>query len=337
MSKSPVTRIALGTMEMGKRMNFEESVAFLKKFQEYGLTELDAAYMYAGGADAGGSVGGLTEEIMGKIDTVHGSNVATKANPGAGKTLSPKSVRHQLETSMKKLNTECVDLFYLHWPCMDVSIEDTLDEVNNLYKEGKFQRFGLSNFISWQVAEVQQICIQNGYVRPTVYQGLYNCLSRMVEKELFPCLRKYGMSFYCFNPLAGGLLTGKYKRDDHPAENKEPGRYAGNQWGQFYRDQFWNDKYFDALDVIQNACQKEGVSLYSAALRWVTHHSALSSDNDDAIIVGASGISHLVSNLDALNEGPLPLSIVDAIEQGHELTKGHGPNYFRNVDVRHFV
>jgi len=336
MSRSAVTRVALGTMEMGKRMNFEESEAFLRKFQEYGHTELDTAYMYAGGAD-GGSTGGLTEEVMGKIDTVHGSNVATKANPAGGKTLSPQSVRHQLETSMKKLKTECVDLFYLHWPCMDANIEDTLNEVNNLYKEGKFKRFGLSNFISWQVAEVQQICIQNGFVKPTVYQGMYNCLTRMVEQELFLCLRKYGMSFYCYNPLAGGLLTGKHQRDDQPENVSEPGRFAGKQWGQAYRDRFWREKYFDALDIIQEACKKEGVSVTSAALRWVTHHSALSGDNNDAIIVGSSSISHLVSNLDALNEGPLPLSIVDAIEQGHELTKGHGPNYFRNVSVKHAV
>ena len=125
MAKSAVTRVSLGTMEMGRRMNFEESERFLKKFQEYGHTELDTAYMYAGGAD-GGSTGGLTEEVMGKIDTVDGSNVATKVNPGGGKTLSPKSIRHQLETSMKKLNSNCIDLFYLHWPCMDVPIEETL-------------------------------------------------------------------------------------------------------------------------------------------------------------------------------------------------------------------
>ncbi|KAL5270441.1 hypothetical protein ACHWQZ_G001231 [Mnemiopsis leidyi] len=336
MSRTAVVRVVLGTMEMGKRMNFEESEKFLKKFQEYGHTELDTAYMYAGGAD-GGSTGGLTEEFMGKIDTVDGSNVATKANPGGGKTLSPNSVRHQLETSLRKLNTKSVDLFYLHWPCMEANIEETLSEVNNLYKEGKFKRFGLSNFISWQVAEVQQICIKQGFVRPSVYQGMYNCLTRMVETELLPCLRKYNMSFYCYNPLAGGLLTGKHKRDDQPENVIEAGRFAGKQWGQAYRDRFWREKYFDALDIIQSACVKEGVPVTAAALRWVTHHSALSGENNDAIIVGASGISHLVSNLDALNEGPLPLSIVEAIEQGHELTKGHGPNYFRNVAVRHAV
>ena len=223
MAKSSVKRVVLGTMEMGRRMNLEESTAFLKKFQDFGHNELDTAYMYSGGA-YGGSNGGLTEQFMGKIDTIEGKNVATKANPGGGMTLSPKSIRHQLETSLKNLNTESVDIFYLHWPCIDIPLTETLKEVDKMHKEGKFKRFGLSNFVSWQVAEVQQICIYNQYVKPSVYQGMYNCLTRMVETELFSCLRKYGISFYCYNPLAGGLLTGKHRRSDIPEEDTEPGR-----------------------------------------------------------------------------------------------------------------
>jgi len=326
MSKSSVKKIILGTMEMGKRMNQKDSTVFLKKFQEFGHSEIDAAYMYAGG---------LTEEFIGKIDTAKPEHIATKANPGDGKTLSRESVRHQLETSMKKMNADCIDLFYLHWPCMDAPLEETLECVNELYKEGKFKRFGLSNFISWQVAEVHQICQSKGYVKPTVYQGMYNCLTRMVETELFPCLRKYGMSFYCYNPLAGGLLTGKHKRDDNPEKDEQPGRFAGGKWGKAYRDRFWRNAYFDALDIIQDACKMENIEVTSAALRWVIHHSVLSKENDDGLIVGSSGINHLISNLEFLKEGPLPSSVVEAIEKGHMLTKGHGPNYFRNVSVRH--
>ena len=208
---------------MGRRMNFEESIKMLEKFQNYGYTELDTAYMYSSGG-FGGKSGGLTEEFLGRMDKVKGQNLATKANPGEGMTLSPKSIRHQLETSLKKMDTNCIDIFYLHWPCMDVPISETLKEVDNLYKEGKFERFGLSNFISWQVAEVNQICLSNNFVKPVVYQGMYNCLTRMVETELLPCIRKYGMSFYSFNPLAGGILTGKHKRDDIPQTDTHPGR-----------------------------------------------------------------------------------------------------------------
>ena len=334
MLRTGVTRIVLGTMEMGRRMNLEESTAFLRKFQEYGHSQLDSAYMYAS-EGGGGSNGGLTEKYIGKMDTAHGSNIATKANPGGGKTLSPQSVRHQLETSLKNLNTDHVDIFYLHWPCMDVDIEDTLREINILHEEKKFKRFGLSNFISWQISEIQEICAHKGYVRPSVYQGMYNCLTRMVETELLPCLRRYDMSFYSYNPLAGGILTGKHKRDDRPENRTELGRFTGNSWGPSYRERFWREKYFDALEIIEEVCQKEDVNVTSAALRWLTHHSALSDDYHDGVIVGSSNITNLVSNMDALIEGPLPLSIADAIEHGHDITKGHGPNYFRNVGTRH--
>ena len=334
MSRSAVSRVILGTMEMGRRMNLEESTEFLRKFHEYGHNQLDSAYMYAS-EGGGGSTGGLTEKYLGQMEHVYGCNVATKANPGGGKTLSPESVRHQLETSLRNLNAECADIFYLHWPCMDVDIEDTLKEVNSLYEEGKFKRFGLSNFVSWQITEVQQICKHHGYVEPSVYQGMYNCLTRMVETELMPCLRRYNMSFYSYNPLAGGILTGKHRRDDQPEKKTELGRFTATSWGASYRERFWREKYFDALDIIQDACKTEDIAVNSAALRWLAHHSAMSDDDNDGIVVGSSNILNLVSNMDALHEGPLPESIVNAIEHGHSLTKGHGPNYFRNVGVRH--
>ena len=192
----------------------------------------------------------------------------------------------------------------------------------------------VSNFVSWQVLEVQQICRSNGYVCPSVYQGMYNCLTRMVEKELFLCLRKYKMSFYCYNPLAGGILTGKHKREDRPEDCTEPGRFSGLSWGQSYRDRFWRTQYFDAIDIIEEACQKEGVLVVSAALRWVTHHSALSAENGDGIIIGSSGIEHLTANLEALQQGPLPHSVLEAIERASDLTRGNSPDYFRNVGQR---
>jgi len=316
-------------------MNFQESTEFLKKFHEYGHCQLDSAYMYAS-EGGGGSTGGLTEKYLGKIDAAFGSNIATKANPGGGKTLSPESIRHQLETSLKNLNTEYVDIFYLHWPCMESNIEDTVREINILYEEGKFKRYGLSNFISWQVTEVQEICKNEGFVRPSVYQGMYNCLTRMVETELLPCLRRYGMSFYCYNPLAGGLLTGKHRQDDKPETKTELGRFTDNAWGAAYRDRYWRDKYFEGLGLIQVACQEEDVPVNAAALRWLTHHSALSDDYNDGIIVGSSSIPNLISNMNALVDGgPLPVSVLDAIECAHSLTKGHGPNYFRNVGIPH--
>ena len=93
-------------------------------------------------------------------------------------------------------------MWYLHGPDRSTPFEVTLKAVDELHKEGKFKRFGISNFMSWEVAEIVTICRQHGYIQPTVYQGYYNAIQRKVEPELFPCLRKFGISFYAFSPRA---------------------------------------------------------------------------------------------------------------------------------------
>ena len=93
-------------------------------------------------------------------------------------------------------------MWYLHGPDRSVPYEDTLRTVNELYKEGKFKRFGVSNYTAWEVAEIVGICRANGYVQPSVYQGIYNAIQRKVEPELLPCLRKFGIAFFAFNPRA---------------------------------------------------------------------------------------------------------------------------------------
>lgn len=100
--------------------------------------------------------------------------------------------------------------------------------VNDLYLEGKFSRLGISNYMSWEVAQIQELCIANRWVRPQVYQGVYNALHRSIEHELMPCLRKYGMSFYNYNPLAGGYLTDRYHRDDK--DHEAGSRFDPNRW-----------------------------------------------------------------------------------------------------------
>lgn len=129
---------------------------------------------------------------------------------------------------------------------------DTLREVKNLFNEGYFNRLGLSNFMSWKVAEVCEISEMNGWIKPTVYQGIYNALHRAIELELVPCLRRYGISLYAFQPLAGGFLTSRYKRNMADSEYEPGSRFDPKRWqGTLHRDRYWNDFYFDALDIIR--------------------------------------------------------------------------------------
>lgn len=102
--------------------------------------------------------------------------------------------------------------------------------VNDLYKEGYFTRFAISNYQAWEVAQICEMCKANGWVMPSVYQGVYNALHRSVEAELFPCLRHYKMGFYAYNPLAGGYLTDRYHRDDKDDDHEAGSRFDPNKW-----------------------------------------------------------------------------------------------------------
>lgn len=298
-----IVRSILGTMEMGRRASQSESEKMLSVFKNMGLNELDSAFMYAGGK---------TEEVIGNFPDKE-YVIASKANPWDDQSLRPESVRNQLEVSLKRLKCDHVDIFYLHCPDHNTPLVDTLREVNKLYTEKKFLEFGLSNYSSWLVAEVYNLCKQNGWVKPTVYQGMYSAITRKVEAELFPCLRYFNIRFYAYSPLGGGFLTGKHKFDD--LNKTEPGRFFGEgKWVAAYRNRYWKKEYFDGIEKIRNALNEiygEGqVSVPESAYRWLYHHSCLSAEKGDGVIVGAANADQLQTNLHYINKGPLDEKII---------------------------
>ncbi|KAK6472277.1 aflatoxin B1 aldehyde reductase member 4 [Huso huso] len=320
-SKLPVT--LLGSMAFGGRADADTSAAMVRAFLERGHNEVDTAYMY---------VDGQSETVIGGMGLPKTVKIATKANPWDGKTLKPESVRSQLDTSLKRLQAQSVDIFYLHAPDHENPIEDTLRACHELHREGKFKELGLSNYACWEVAEIYCICKHNGWIRPTVYQGMYNATTRQVETELLPCLRYYGMRFYAYNPLAGGLLTGKYKFEDK--DNSQPsGRFFGNDWAKAYQARYWKQHHFQAIDLVQNALQaaygSSKPTMTSAALRWLYHHSQLQGERGDGVILGMSTMEQLKQNLAAVEEEPLLPSVVEAFRQAWDLVAHECPNYFR--------
>ena len=144
--------------------------------------------------------------------------------------------------------------------------------------------------------------------------GLYNAIHRSVEKELFPCLRKFGLSFYGFNPLAGGFFTGRYtgKEDKVEAGSRfDPERIQG----KMIRKRYWNDANFKALSDVKEVADKEGLTLTEVALRWVSHHSHMKREYGDSVIIGASSLKHIKENLIDLEKGPLPETILKALDR----------------------
>lgn len=310
-------------MAFGGRADEELSLEMVKTFMDRGHVLVDTAFMY---------VDGKSETVIGGMNLPKTVSIATKANPWDGKTLKPESVRSQLEISLQRLRTNSVDLFYLHAPDHQNPIQDTLKACNELHKEGKFKEFGLSNYASWEVAEIASICRHNNWIVPTVYQGMYNATTRQVETELLPCLRYFGMRFYAYNPLAGGLLTGKYHYQDKEGSQPE-GRFFGNKWAAAYRDRYWKPSQFDAIKVVIEALEtvygSEKPTMTSAAMRWMYHHSQLKGDLGDGVLIGMSSMDQLQQNLAAAEEGPLDERVVNAFNDAWNLVAHECPNYFR--------
>src|SRR3569833_2419822 len=220
-----------------------------------------------------------------------------------------------------------IDMWYLHAPDRNVPYEDTLREVNNLYEAGYFKRFGISNYAAWEVAQICEICIRNGWKRPDVYKGVYNALHRAVEPELIPCLRQYGMAFYEFNPVAGGFLTDRYTREQ--SQHEQGSRFDPNRTqGANYRRRYWNDVYFDALDVVRPVAKKLGMSTAEAAVRCVNHHSLMKKEFKNTNNNKTSSAKQLEENLENLEKGPLPEEMVKAFDEGWEIAKSVCRPYF---------
>ncbi len=306
----------LGTMTFSDQVNRDTAAAMVNEFRDTGFDELDSAYVYCGGN---------TEKLLGDLQQageLTGCKLATKVNPKAG-GLSPESVNNQFSTSLERMHLERVDLLYLHQPDLDTPILKTLEALQKHYDAGRFVRLGLSNYAAWQVAEIVCLCEQHGFVKPSVYQGMYNAFTRDVERELFLCLKNFDIAFYVYNPLAGGMLTGKHQSvGDAPRE----GRFSDNAE---YVSRYWKADYFDALDAFKNACDDEAISPASAALRWLVHHSGLDKTKGDSVIIGASSMSHFESNIQALGAAALPQSIINALDRGWEIAQPDCIKYFR--------
>lgn len=171
-------------------------------------------------------------------------------------------------------------------------------------------------------------CKYNGWVRPTIYQGMYNCITRTIEAELLVACRRYGLDIVVYNPIAGGLFSGKIKTKDMIPES---GRFSTVNAGQgsSYRKRYFRDSTFKALQIVEAATEKAGLTMIETALRWTVHHSALRiKDGSDGIIIGVSSVSQLEDNLTNLEKGPLPEEVVKALNEAWEVSKVDSAEYW---------
>jgi len=306
--------LVLGTMTFGESVFAPDAAAFVRAFLAEGYRELDTAYVYNEGR---------CERILGEVlKEVGPCRIATKVNPRITGRLDGAAARSQLTESLSRLGLACVDTLYLHFPDPATPVDSVLAACAELHEQGKFRELGLSNFPAWMVADVWHRCDRRGWVRPTVFEGVYNPLARRAETELNAALDAFGMRFYAYNPMAGGLLTGRYAGfEDDPGD----GRFTHRP---NYRGRYWKKSSFDALEVIQAACARAGITSVEGTYRYLAFHSMLRGDRGDAILIGASRLSHLRQNMAAVKGGPLPAEVVAAFEQAWDIARGDSPDYF---------
>lgn len=303
-------------MNFGPQVRENDSLKMVKQFMTSGNKELDTAYVYNNGD---------TEIILGSVLTNLTTNdfsIATKVHPRITGKLDSEAVNLQFSESLKRLGTEKVDILYFHFPDAVTPVEDALKSMNTLYEKGKIKEFGLSNFPAWMVVNIWHICKNNGWLCPSVYQGRYNALSRNVETELFPALRQLNMRFYAYNPLAGGMLTGKYMSFE---EQPQQGRFVRLQ---SYRKRYWKKSYFDAVNIVTSKCKEYNIAPMEAAYRWLANNSLLDGREGDGIIVGASSMIQLEQNMATLQKGSLPQPVIDVLDIAWSEAKVESPEYF---------
>ena len=220
-----------------------------------------------------------------------------------------------------------VDIFYIHAPDGSIPLSETLAGIDSAHKSGDFERFGLSNYQAKDVQAVYDHCKAHDYVLPTVYQGNYNPVARKQESVLFPTLRKLGISFYAYSPIAGGFLT---KTKQQVLDGM--GRFdAKTPLGSMYSGMYSKPAYLEALAEWETVAKDEGCSRADLAYRWVTYNSSLKRENGDAIIVGARTLEQLEQTMKGLNSGPLSTGALKKIDHIWETIKHEAPldNYHR--------
>jgi len=310
-----VSRGCFGAMTFGGQTDEPTARHMVDMCLDRGINFFDTANSY----NKGQSETILGNVLKGRRDKVIlASKVGTPTGfPADASPLSKKSVLANIDATLQRLQTDYLDLYYMHLPDYKAPIEETLVAFDEVIRAGKVRYPATSNFAAWQVLEAIDISCERGYKPPYVSQPMLNLLARGVEQEYIPFCREYGVSMIVYNPLAGGLLTGKQRRDRPMAGT----RFDNNQ---MYLDRYWHPAYFDAVDELQQTAKQAGRSLIDIALNWLLYDTAT-----DVVILGASKIEHLEQNLDVFERGALAPETVAALDRIWQNLRGVTPKYNR--------
>ncbi|OAG01349.1 Aldo/keto reductase [Paraphaeosphaeria sporulosa] len=317
--------VVLGTASFGTgtpqaKFNSRETAGpLLDVCQQRGVHLLDSARAYPVGNP------GSAEKLLGELGAGSWATISTKVTSWAPGSHSAAKIAESVPLSLDALGVDSVDIMYLHSPDRTTPWAVTAEAMDEQFRLGRFKRFGLSNYTAEEVEAICQVCEENGWNRPSVYQGRYNAIIRSGEEQLWPTLRKWGMSFYAYSPSAAGMFTGNI--------NSSSVNVAGSRWdkttrlGQAYESAYLKPSLIEAAARVADMAKAAGIGGHDVALRWVMYHSILDGRRGDAVILGCSSVRQMSANLDAIAAGPLSGELVEVINGVWDVVREDAASY----------
>ncbi len=292
-----VSRLCLGTMTFGLQTEEDVSRLILDKAADSGINFIDTADVYPLGG--GETHAGRTEEIVGRWLKGRREHfiLATKAVGKVGPSpwdqgASRKHLLDAIDNSLRRLGTDYVDLYQLHSDDANTPLDETLEALDTIVRAGKARYIGVSNFLAYRLARALGRADVLRVARFVSVQPRYNLLFRQIERELLPLAGEEGLAVIPYNPLAGGLLTGKYRHDSKPGE----GRFSQSVGvaGTMYQDRYWHEREFESVERLRGVAEQAGQSLTTASVAWVLANPLVTS-----ALIGASRPEQLDASIAA--------------------------------------
>ena len=289
-----VSRLCLGTGTFGKQTGEAEAHRMLDQVAEAGVNFIDTADIYPPGAEVGTS-----EIVTGRwLSNKRGQFIlATKGGGRMGPAAwdqgnSRKHLLDAIDASLHRLNTDYVDLYQLHMDDPATPLDEMVEAMDAIVRSGKARYIGVSNFLAYRLATVLGLQETRKLTRFVSVQPRYNLLFREVERELFPLAQEEGIAVIPYNPLAGGLLSGRYKHSDTPDKGRFSAELGG--FGKMYHARYWHEREFESVGMLEELAEQQETPTTTLSVAWVLANPAVTS-----VILGASRLEQLSYTLAA--------------------------------------
>jgi 1-deoxyxylulose-5-phosphate synthase len=293
-----VSRLCLGTMVFGAQCDESASIAVMDAAHELGFNFFDVADVYP--VPPNPKTSGTTEEIVGRWLKGRRENfvIATKFNGpmGPGPNDRGASRKHMIEAceaSLRRLQTDRIDVYYIHHFDDSSPLDETMEAFDRLHADGKILYVGISNFTAWQLGLAHAIVAERRLAPIAALEPRYNLLFREAERDLLPLAKALGIGVMPYNPLGAGMLTGKYRRGSEPPPES---RFGWGDYGRMYQGRYWSEEMFVVVDALVEVAAAESMTPAQAAVAWM-----LTRDSITSPIVGASRPEQLQDTVKSLD------------------------------------